>query len=312
MKDFWCAGFNLLKGGLLSLPASTCGRALHACRNFVQAKASTPKISHIIHSLLEPADKGTIKEENTNDIVFSLKYILLVIIVLLVFLPVLPGCTHEQSSFNSDQIQEKRDTKETDLNKLLQSAVVAGNFEETESLLSDGADVNTSNSDGQTVLMIAVESRRFAIIELLIATGASKDTADLEGKTVFDYISEDEEGELIEDIINEEAFDISQLNEILVETAIKRRRNAQLVEWVLSKGADPNAMVPEGRRGLTPLIALCSQRTNEVNKLVEITRVLLSHPDIDIHIKIRGRTALDLAKRNRYTEIVELLENYSN
>lgn len=149
-------------------------------------------------------------------------------------------------------------------------------------------------------------------IELLIASGASKETADLEGKTVFDYISEDEEGELIEDIINEEAFDIAQLNEILVETAIKRRRNAQLVEWVLSKGADPNAMVPEGRRGLTPLIALCSQRTNEVEKLVEIARVLLSHPDIDIHIKIRGRTALDLAKRNRYTEIVELLENHGN
>ena len=68
----------------------------------------------------------------------------------------------------------------------LMAAVVKGNEEIVENLLSNNANPNLTDSNGSTALMYAVQFKNRVIIELLLRYNADKEIVDKNGRTAFE------------------------------------------------------------------------------------------------------------------------------
>jgi len=121
--------------------------------------------------------------------------------------------------------------------KSIHDAVIAGDIDQVQQLISKGTDVNAKDRLlGWTALHTAASSRRRAIAELLIAKGADLNATDKRGRTPL---------------------------HLAVESGQK-----DMVELLIAKGADVNAMSGRGENALS--LAQKRQRT-------EIVELLLKH-----------------------------------
>jgi hypothetical protein len=73
----------------------------------------------------------------------------------------------------------------TDLSTQLLSAAGAGHTREVETLLSQGADVETRDKNGRTPLMLAAQHGRPEVVRLLLSKGAQSDARDKSGLTAY-------------------------------------------------------------------------------------------------------------------------------
>ncbi|MCB0392866.1 MAG: hypothetical protein KDD58_16375, partial [Bdellovibrionales bacterium] len=87
-----------------------------------------------------------------------------------------------------------------------------------------------------------------------------------------------------------------------------------LVEWLFSKGADPNFLY----RKKPPLILAVTQRVSgeELGKLFGVIRLIVSHPKIDLNLPLRGKPLLTVAiaeaRKRNYGQIEVFLESFAN
>lgn len=225
------------------------------------------------------------------------------LVVLLVSVFCLHCGKHKQSLYNSDAIREDRNTAETDPNKLIFDKIASGDLVQVKSLIDDaGVDVEHKDTEGRTLLMNAVLGLKYAVVQYLLTKGADVEATDAEGQSVLDYASDD----VMKQLLRGEPIATEELNNLMMNIALKDL-NSDLLAFLLEQGADPNHNT--GR--LTPLIFLANRSTpeEEMPKLLVLVEILISHPDIDINLRVGRYTAISLAEAKNKPEMVSLLKN---
>ncbi|KAL4229513.1 hypothetical protein ACF0H5_012553 [Mactra antiquata] len=151
----------------------------------------------------------------------------------------------------------------------LHLAAYYGHTDLVDLYLDHGIDVNHPNGKNDTALLWAARWGHYATVNLLIDRKASPEVKNDKGSTALYW-------------------------------AI-RYEFAKVVELLLTKGkANPNT---KRKLGLVAPIIIAAAYGN-----VEIMSLLLKHPDIDIHVKIRGgEMAIHHAAREGCPSIVEML-----
>ncbi len=159
------------------------------------------------------------------------------------------------------------------MNIELCNAVVAGDLVKTTSLLTGGADVNSSNDEGATLLMQAAGAGKLEMVELLIKSGANVDATDSRGwtalmKALFNYELNRGFPDVVSALIKAGAdieHQISYGTRPLMLAA--GYGEAGVVEVLLANGADVNAQNEGGRTAKT--IAETKDYVEVINQLYE-------------------------------------------
>lgn len=145
-----------------------------------------------------------------------------------------------------------------------------GHLSIAEMLISKGADINAKNNYGATPLITASSGRKKEMVKLLIAKGANVNAAQDNGYTT-----------------------------LFIEI---RNGHKDIVELLLTHGANVN--VKENWQGRTPLHEAAWGGKEDMVELL-VTK------GADINARTNANlTALDLAKQNDHTEIVEFLRKH--
>jgi RNA polymerase sigma factor (sigma-70 family) len=208
---------------------------------------------------------------------------------------------------------QSQTTSSRNLDKELRGAAANGEVERVLSLLQQGANINSTNSFGQTALMMAAGKVQTNVVQVLLEKGAEIDVEDALGETAFSvsssrYASRSEP--LLLFLLDKGAV-IDHQNKLGQTVLMNAASGGQvdLVRFLLDHGANinfQNDRHPQKRlRGET---ALMRAALNDHREVVE----LLIQRGADIHLKTStGETAQSLAAnyyiRDR-TEIVELLK----
>ena len=122
-------------------------------------------------------------------------------------------------------------------------AIIADNSKETvQSIVSLGADVNTTNNHSITALMIACMKGNIDAVDVLLHAGADPNIADTDVETLIHYaVQEDCSKEILQATIDHGA-DVNSTN-MYGETALLiacKKGNIDAIHVLLNAGADPN------------------------------------------------------------------------
>ena len=183
------------------------------------------------------------------------------------------GCEQESgnkaASTQQSSTQEKSEIRDTKSEVSLIDAALDGNTKQVRLALENGADVNAANEEGGTALMMAGFNGHGKIVELLLDRGARVDSRDVLGRTALMYSASGP--------------------------------YPDTVRILLEHGADPN--ISDKSENFTALMFAAAEGQ------AEVVRALLRHGASWEKIDADGETALDFARSNGHSEVVQLLEN---
>jgi ankyrin repeat protein len=212
----------------------------------------------------------------------------------------------------------------------LDFAVRAGNVENIELLLDNGADINATNSDGLTALNLAVMEGQTNAAEILLDKGADIGNDDLKWAAWNGSV------EIIKRLLAKGA-DVNTVfygtETALINAALAGKFEA--VKFLLENGADVNAKEVTGETAL--IFAAGSGQTNVVEILldngadinaqsmtdgtalmeaafdgnIDVVKLLLARgADVNAVVTsaVFGKTALEVAKKKGNAAIMELLQ----
>lgn len=183
------------------------------------------------------------------------------------------GCEQESrnkaASTQQSAAQGKSEIRDTAPDVSLLDEALDGNTQQVRLALENGADVNAAQDEGRTALMMAAFNGHGKIVELLLDRGAKVDSRDILGRTALMYSASGP----------------------FPET----------VRILLEHGADPN--ISDKSENFTALMFAAAEGQ------AEVVRILLSHGASYEPTDDDGETALDFARNNGHTEVVQLLEN---
>lgn len=176
-------------------------------------------------------------------------------------------------------------------------AVEAGDARQVSELLAKGMDPNTSDQGGHTALMIASRLGHESLVALLVERRADIGRRSPQGDSALMMASL--KGHLgVARILVERGAPVKQDGWAPVHYAAFEGRD-QLVRFLLDKGADKDALAPNGYTAL--MLAARNGHT-------DAARVLLQD-DADFRIQSPdGATALRLAQARKDKTLVELLK----
>ncbi len=224
------------------------------------------------------------------------------------FLCFMVGCgQHSQSLSRVESKRPVQEVGETDQKLILLNAVNSGDLEVVKDLVDNGVELNIRNNEGLTLIMVAIRAQQFAVMEYLVAQAVDLELQsdsedykpDVNAREYAESLGMDPElRDIILGILNQESFDIEKLGSFLYSSITFK--NIDLLDWLLGKGVDPNLLrlSSSGRPKDSPLIYLFSLRGVEgveLQKLRGLFDLLVSHPDIDVNLKVRRDTPLSKA-----------------
>lgn len=178
-------------------------------------------------------------------------------------------------------------------------AASLGHAELVKTLLDAGAKVNAKAYRETTALMAAAKAGHLDVVRLLVSRGAQINAGDQEADTPLIFAARLDHSEVVKFLLSKEAAvnlaDKQGFTALL--TAVKNLR-ADVVKLLIAAGADVNVKDKEGN---TPMIVASEQGDAELVKILLAKEVDINAPNN------RGRTALILAARNGHKAIVKLL-----
>lgn len=171
---------------------------------------------------------------------------------------------------NKINIEEQKN-----LNEKFLKAVTLGDEDKVLELLTEGADINTTNVNGDNAVFIAADRRKINVFDILL-----------------EYISDDG----IKINLDNQNF----LGETSIMHLVKGNNYARYIERLIEEGANPNIV---NNDNLSPLI-----RASGDNK-PEIVEILLSSPNINVNYTIPDTltTAFLMATTHGDFESAEML-----
>lgn len=166
----------------------------------------------------------------------------------------------------------------------LRAAIFADNPNIVKLLLDYGADVNTKDNDGLTPLRAAISQNRANMVKLLLEHGAHGADANINIKDHREWTP--------------------------VRDAVYRNR-PDIVKLLLDHDADVNI---KDNNGLTPLMIAATMppiiATFTKSHRLEIAKLLLDAGANRFLKNKDGKTAIDIAIKNKFTEIADLIRNF--
>lgn len=229
---------------------------------------------------------------------------------------------------------------ETPVPKLIEAAE-KGNLEELRSALdSPETNINDVDKHGATALMYAVRRGRKDIVELLIDKGADPHIITWGDKTALREAVKGGHKEIIKLLLaTNSEFKKRSMGCALIEAAEKGHKD--IVELLINQGADPNstacaddpssfptdttALIEAAGKGHKDIVMLLLDKGADINSKRSTTdntaliqAIARDHKDIakllldkgaNPHIaNVHGNTALQIAERKGYKEIVQLIK----
>ncbi|HDP37189.1 MAG TPA: DUF4412 domain-containing protein [Candidatus Atribacteria bacterium] len=166
---------------------------------------------------------------------------------------------------------------------LLMTACSYSNSEMVKLLLTYNPDINYQDQYGNNALNLAIDNKWHykEMIPLLLEAGADPNSKAGAGRTA-----------------QKVSTVLSKITSLALNN--KSEEEYQIIEMFLSHGADPN--IAHKTAGTTPLIQAVFKAD------VRLVKLFLEH-DADPDLKDnQGRTALDIAKKKNYQEVIDLLQ----
>lgn len=173
-------------------------------------------------------------------------------------------------------------------------------------LIDNGADIHAIDNHGQTALMYACQSGNFELYQYLVNKGADILARDNSNMTTlmhacFSYRNKRDYRGIIEHLLNHVDINATTDTNRNALSYACSRGNLMAVEILINNGANINHVDLLNR---TPLMLACAKGN------IEIVRLLLWRDKIDVNAtNNQNNTALDIARANNHTDIVDLLEN---
>jgi ankyrin repeat protein len=179
----------------------------------------------------------------------------------------------------------------------LQWAVFSGDLAETQRLLKQGADPQVTNNYGVNALLLAADIADTSLIQALLKAGANANSANADGETALHLVARSGNVDAAKLLVKagakvdvREAF--GQQTPLMWAAA---RRQPQMMEFLISKGADINAngaardyqrvATSESRAksmdrgGLTPLMYAAKENCRECVDVLLRHKVDVNKPD---------------------------------
>ncbi len=204
-----------------------------------------------------------------------------------------------------------------------------------EELVKSGADLNEEGGrHGETALMVASRKGNFALVKLLISKGADINARGTYGDTALIAAAWTCQLEVAQYLI-EKGAEVNAKNDVYGSTALNiaagKCHDIRLVRLLLDNGADLHirnkggdspffSAAKDGDPSIVNMLLKAGANINEINRgytalMFAVMRgnedvvSLLIDKKIDINARNNsGKTALDIAKDNRKSGIVELLK----
>jgi ankyrin repeat protein len=176
-------------------------------------------------------------------------------------------------------------------------AVEAGRIAEVATLLDRGLDVNTSDKEGNTLLMLAGRYGHPDLVRLILSRRADVARRNRYGDSALMMASLKGDLAAVKVLVDAGAeFKATGWNALHYAAF---GGAADVVSYLISKGADKNAVAPNG---YTPLmLAVRDGRVDAAKALLYV--------DADANFRNRaGETALKVAEKREQKELVELLK----
>ena len=182
---------------------------------------------------------------------------------------------------------------------IMWKAARSGDFKRIQSLISNGADVNSKNGDGFTPLHVAAVRNRRAVVKLLIDHGADVNTKAEDGRTLLHHVAREGHVNIVK-LLLDSGSDLSAKDNAKrtpLNCAL-RWRKYDVAELLVTGGADVNT---KDGTGITPLHYASSSGNGDIIKL------LISRGS-DVNAKrTNGETPLHYASRAGHLNASELL-----
>ncbi|HLP34654.1 MAG TPA: ankyrin repeat domain-containing protein [Amoebophilaceae bacterium] len=156
---------------------------------------------------------------------------------------------------------------------LLHWAVINGQLEIVERLITNGVDINVRDGSGQTPLHLAVINRHFEIVQWLIEKGADVNSQDNQDDTPLIWAVLNRHFEIVQFLIEKgaEVTTVNDFGETPLHVAV-RKGYPSIVKLLIGKGAEVNMRDMEDQ---TPL-----DLATELKVSNEIVQLLTAHGNV--------------------------------
>jgi len=188
--------------------------------------------------------------------------------LILVALVVLVGCEKkEPEPVRRTTAKEKsRSSSEDRSPKTLHSVAIAGNIQQIEQLLAEGADIDMADESGASPLHLAVSHNQREATELLLAKGANVDTTDGYLQTPLHLAARYGYGDLLESLLAHRAkLDVRNDAGATPLYIAASQGYMAVVRRLISRGADVNAATNTGK---TALFAAIDKKHTDIADLL--------------------------------------------
>ncbi|XP_063396977.1 uncharacterized protein LOC134681326 [Mytilus trossulus] len=175
-----------------------------------------------------------------------------------------------------------------------------GHTEVVQMLINNKADINKCDNDGVSPLFIACQKGHTEVVQMLINNKADINKCDNDGVSPLSFACQNGHTEVVQMLINNKA-DINKCRDndgVSPLSFACQNGHTEVVQMLINNKADINKCM---RSGVSPICIACDRG------YIEIVKLLLKH-EADCNIKWRGLTPLDIARIQKHTNIVHLLQ----
>ena len=189
-------------------------------------------------------------------------------------------------------------------------AVENNKLEQVKILIENKADLNIKY-DNTPLLVYAITQGYIEVIELLLNSGCDYTATNKSKKNILHIACDIRSSRMFKMLLRKcPNINIHEFNPMsnfsILSDAIYGKMDTESIQILFDMGADPN-IKNKTDTGNTSLIVAC------IENRVDIVKLFLEHPKIDINIKNNYKdTALDIANNRKLTDIVNLLKNHNS